>query len=455
MAYLSLPLRYTQPQSLAAVAAVFGHDAPLADRARVLELGCASGGNLIPLAARFPKAHFTGIDIDAPGITAARRQIEALGLTNAEVEVADIARFELGAREFDYIICHGVFSWTPAPVRTAIFRICANALSDNGLAAVSFNVLPGWRVQQVIRDLCLQASGGDTSAVGITKARASIAEIAAAGSPDRPYALAVQQAGQRLLKRPDSYISGEFLAPVNEPFDFLTFTTAAASAGLHYVCDGELTASTPEFLQPHAAAAIRAAGHDPLTIQARLDAFSGRTFRRAVLSKRNSTAEPMADALKRLHFSSDLRASDDGFVGLEGRPFRPNSASLTGALTALAQAFPSTLSFREIEAAAAPADTQFTEQLLHSAGQGRVQISSLPFVAGRAFAPRAFPVARLQARAGQRWVASRLHRAAVPGAEAMKILVELDIDATPPASMDPAMWRRGLRELEREALLDP
>jgi hypothetical protein len=67
--YPSMPITYTQPAHLAALATLFGLAAPAVDRARVLEFGCASGGNIIPLAARFPHASFSGIDL-SPGISA-------------------------------------------------------------------------------------------------------------------------------------------------------------------------------------------------------------------------------------------------------------------------------------------------------------------------------------------------------------------------------------------------
>src|SRR5262245_66566311 len=50
--YPSMPFAYTQPAHLAALAALYGLEPPRAASARVLELGCASGGNIIPLAAR-------------------------------------------------------------------------------------------------------------------------------------------------------------------------------------------------------------------------------------------------------------------------------------------------------------------------------------------------------------------------------------------------------------------
>lgn len=58
---------YAHPQSapgqLAAVAWAFGLDPPDVTRARVLEIGCAAAGNLIPFAATHPLARTVGIDL--------------------------------------------------------------------------------------------------------------------------------------------------------------------------------------------------------------------------------------------------------------------------------------------------------------------------------------------------------------------------------------------------------
>ena len=55
----------------------------------------------------------------------------------------DIAAFELGGERFDYIVCHGVYSWVPPSVRDAILRISAHNLAEGGIAYVSYNVYPG------------------------------------------------------------------------------------------------------------------------------------------------------------------------------------------------------------------------------------------------------------------------------------------------------------------------
>jgi tRNA G46 methylase TrmB len=56
----------------------------------VLELGCASGGNLIPMAYGLPESEFVGIDYAARQIAEGQAAVAALGLDNgAPVEDAE------------------------------------------------------------------------------------------------------------------------------------------------------------------------------------------------------------------------------------------------------------------------------------------------------------------------------------------------------------------------------
>src|SRR5438045_9637513 len=59
----------THPDRLATIATLFGLTPVPPNRCRVLELGCASAGNLIPMASALPESTFVGIDLS-------RRQIE-------------------------------------------------------------------------------------------------------------------------------------------------------------------------------------------------------------------------------------------------------------------------------------------------------------------------------------------------------------------------------------------
>ena len=61
--YPSRAYKSTRPDNLAAVARLFGMTAPDFRKSDVLEIGCASGGNLIPMAAAYPDSRFVGIDM--------------------------------------------------------------------------------------------------------------------------------------------------------------------------------------------------------------------------------------------------------------------------------------------------------------------------------------------------------------------------------------------------------
>ena len=123
---------YAHPQSapgqLAAIAWAFGLDPPDVARSRVLEIGCAAAGNLIPFAAMHPLARTVGVDLSRVHIDQGRRRVRALGLDNIELMHGDIAHLDLAAMgQFDFIICHGVYSRVPDEVQAAILAACGPA----------------------------------------------------------------------------------------------------------------------------------------------------------------------------------------------------------------------------------------------------------------------------------------------------------------------------------------
>ncbi len=72
--YAGSPYCHTHPSLLAAYGSLYGLSPPNPDDCRVLELGCADGGNLIPIAYDLPDSQFIGIDFSAVQI----RPIDAL-----------------------------------------------------------------------------------------------------------------------------------------------------------------------------------------------------------------------------------------------------------------------------------------------------------------------------------------------------------------------------------------
>jgi len=152
--YDSLPIPDTHPERLEALGYLFGLSAADPGACRVLELGCASGGNLIPLAFYFPRSRFLGVDLYANQIADGQALIDAVGLDNVTLRQGDILDLDpVALGQFDYVIVHGVYSWVPDAVRERILTLCAAVLAPEGIGYVSYNTLPGWRMRGMLRDV--------------------------------------------------------------------------------------------------------------------------------------------------------------------------------------------------------------------------------------------------------------------------------------------------------------
>ncbi len=426
--YPSMPITRTQPAHLAALAALFGMSAPIVGRARVLELGCAAGGNIIPLAAQFQSAQFVGIDLAARHIDDGRRRIAAYGLDNISLQRADLASFVPG-QPFDYVICHGVFSWVPRPVQDAILRICRDALTPNGLATISYNVLPGWHLRAVVRDICLHYAGADGAPQHrVARARAALEQIAEASPGDQPYGVLLRAEASRLRHMPAAYILGEFLAPDNAPCTVQDFIGRAGRNGLDYLCEADLSASVPQVLDPVLPDCLAPLGSSRTVTEQRIDLLTGRPFRCSVLVRQQAAIRhplPSAERLRPLHMSSplhfDAAGSTDGTAMFRnGRIHLIENGDPVArrALECLAAAYPSTVTLDKLVAASA-GDTMDADSIRARIGDallplvlsGQASVSILPLQLGHAAdeRPKVWAFARMEAASGQPWITSLRH----------------------------------------------
>ena len=427
--YPSLPIGYTQPGALAAIATLFGATPPDAAKAAVLELGCAAGGNLIPLAARFPACRFLGVDLSERHVKEANERIAKLGLKNIAIHQLDLTRARFDANAYDYIICHGVFSWVPRDAQDAIFRICSESLAPNGIAAVSYNVFPGWHMRRVVRDILLfHADPKASPADRVSRARAALNTIAQIVPGNSPYATLLRNEAKRLATAAASYIHGEFLVEHNAPCYFSEFAARAGQAGLSYLCDGELVTALPDYLSPAVAARVRElSGGNPISLQQYTDFFTGRPFRRSLLVRTANAPKPVLAVdparARHLHFAADLKrkagatsAVEAVFVDPKRQEIKVTDPVTIAALDRLAAAFPATLTVDELAAGTtdAQAQTKVITALLSLLGTERATISTIPLKVGDPgqAMPRAWNIARLDATEHRTW-ATGLHHAAV------------------------------------------
>lgn len=140
---------------LYAVARLHGLAASDPYSSNILEIGCAMGGNIIGQAINHPNSNFIGIDLSSEQIAIGKRAIDGIGCTNIkliEMDICNLVSEFKGKIEFDYIICHGIYSWVPDFVRSAILDSCKELLSKNGVAFISYNCYPGWKYVEPLRD---------------------------------------------------------------------------------------------------------------------------------------------------------------------------------------------------------------------------------------------------------------------------------------------------------------
>lgn len=291
--YTDNSFHYTHPDHMATVGLLHGLPVARPEGCRVLELGCAMGGNVIPMALKLPGASFVGIDLSARQVDEGRATVEALGLANVDLRAVSILDVDAGWGEFDYIVCHGVYSWVPAPVRDKILAIFAENLAAGGLAYVSYNTFPGWHARGLARDLmAYHLRGGADVRDSARAARAFLKDLVSI-LPDRrtAYAAILTGEGRLLDDVDDAYLYHEHLEETNSPFYFHQFMADAAAKGLGFVAEAK-TDGLREGLGPEARERIDAWGDDdPIAREQYLDFVVNRTFRRTFL-RREADAPP-------------------------------------------------------------------------------------------------------------------------------------------------------------------
>ncbi|MBN9122682.1 MAG: class I SAM-dependent methyltransferase [Planctomycetes bacterium] len=285
MPYQSHPFAQTHPDRLATVSTLLGLPTAQPHRSRVLELGCASGGNIIPMAESMPEATFLGIDRSARQVEEGSRCVTALGLTNIELRQQDVLDISPDLGEFDYIICHGVYSWVPRAVQDKILAICKGHLAPTGVAYVSYNTLPGWHLRGMVRDMMLfHTEQFETPSEQATHARALLAFLTRAVEKENtPYSGVLKSELASLQRHADYYLLHEQLEEHNEPLYFREFARRAGAAGLRYLAEADIQTMVPSHFPPDVAEVLQRVSADLIHLEQYMDFLRNRTFRQTLL----------------------------------------------------------------------------------------------------------------------------------------------------------------------------
>lgn len=383
--YHGRPCPESHPSRLAVLATLAGLPCPDVRRCRVLELACGDGNNLIAIADSLPESHCLGIDLSPRHIAMGQAELAALGLKNIELRQGDLLQLSPGdpsLGEFDFIIAHCLYSWVPKPVQDRIFALCRRHLAPHGVAFVSYNLLPGWRIVQVLRDfLSFHSRSARDPAERLQRALSGAsllplltdAETGDLAQFISRYGRDFAERLQRLGVWRDQAVLHDLIGDPCTPVYFSTFINHAGRFGLRYLADAEFRRGLPPSLSPEAIVGLRPAVETPMDLEQYADFAGMRTFRQSLLCQGEAPlrSEPQTTDLQRLFVTSGWRPAGPietqgdapaEFRGPDDAVLRTNHPLTKAAFSILAEQAPQALSFSDL-CSAAWQRTQATEPL--------------------------------------------------------------------------------------------
>jgi methyltransferase-like protein/2-polyprenyl-3-methyl-5-hydroxy-6-metoxy-1,4-benzoquinol methylase len=461
--YQSNPFRETRPERLAAVAKLFGLDAPPAENCRVLEIGCSMGGNLVVMAQDHPQSQFIGIDASSRQIAEGWKTIELLGLKNIQLKHLDILDFGQDFGEFDYIISHGVFSWVPPRVQNKMLEICQRHLVPNGVAYISYNTYPGWHIRGIVRDMMLyRGMQFADPAARLTQAKLLVEFVAqATRGADTPYQRLLQSELKHMGQMEDYYLHHDHLEENNHPLYFNEMAKKLAVNGLQYLGEADFSMMVSTNFSPEVAKTLHELGaHDIVQMEQYMDFVRCRYFRKTLICrssvKLNRTLTPAV--VKGLFLASNAvpestEAALDpaqivAFQTPGGSKITCRSPLTKVALRTLQREWPMPVAFADLfaqcnaeaakqghAAAEANAEEFLAGEMLTCMAAGVVEwrLTPVPFTTSVGETPLTTPLARLQAERGYKVTSLRgetvtldeIHRQALRQLDGTKNIAEI------------------------------
>jgi SAM-dependent methyltransferase len=459
--YQSKPFAQSTPEQLAIMGKLFGLNPPDITTARVLELGCSAGGNIIPLAAKYPGVQALGIDLSKVQISVGQELVDRLRLPNCSLKVLDIVKAQDQIQsQFDYIICHGVFSWVPQVVRQAILDIVRDRLAPHGIAYISYNVYPGWKQREVIREMMMfHAAGRSTPVERLQQAKAILEYTKNISTEQSTYGKLLRDEAAQVSRAEDYYLYHEYLEIENNPMYFKDFIALTTERKLAYLGEAGLCDMAPQRLGKEIHETLsRISGGNILATEQYMDFFTNRTFRQTLLvheaqtSKINRGLGPQS--LQGFSVSTSL-VVDPEFTAVQGQAtlaqYKDNFGRSIGVQALLA------LEMIKALIAAKPAGVQFETlvqtltvsvpglashsaqtvadgvgmELMNLLLQNVVRLSLDPLVVPPdSDTPHAYALARAQAELGQDWATNLLHQPVAISPAHRAVLAQLDGTST-------------------------
>ena len=315
-AYPSALYAQTHPDRLATIATLTGLRTADINRARVLELGCGDGNNLITMACTLPNSEFLGFDLAVEPIRRGQQMIADLGLKNVTLRQMNLLEAPADLGVFDYILAHGLYSWVPEPVREKILAICRDHLAENGVAYVSYNAYPGNHLRDAVRGMMrFHVQQFSEPPEQIRQARIFLKFLSEAKVKPGLWQDLVKHQFERVEKYADAGFFHDDLSAVNQPFYFHEFMEAAGRHQLQFLAEADIRDKQTTGLTEEAMGIVQKMDKvNRIAREQYLDFISGRSFRQTLLCRQDCRLnhEPELERVCNLFAAADVALVNPG-----------------------------------------------------------------------------------------------------------------------------------------------
>src|SRR5687768_16090119 len=192
---------------------------------RILVAGCGTGREAFSLRRQCPQAEILAVDFSRGSITIARElQRRSAEMRSIRFVVADLLSCNFArsvGRDFDFISCHGVLSYLPAPGR--ILKNLGRCLRPDGALYLGVNGSPH---ASVGGRAFLSAFGFDMTDFRESPCLRQLLKLSDA--------ILGRRGAARLSNKKASYLAGDLFGPLIRNLPLSDWVATAREAGFHF-----------------------------------------------------------------------------------------------------------------------------------------------------------------------------------------------------------------------------
>lgn len=357
---ISEPTDAASPRKVALASWLQGGSRPRIDGARVLEVGCRDGANLLALAHYDRESTFVGVDVDDVAVSRATAAAREICLENVRFITIELdAPPDLGA-PFDVVLVRDFVARIGEHDRTATLSAARARLADGGVLYVDHPTAPGHSLAAEVRSMLAPTAGEGSFEERMARVKTAATTLRAMlAKSGHPYAAMLGEELERVASSSSARILRDVIDGPRAVLRHRDVVALASSVGLRFVGDAEphrASAVLPEELRIE----LERLGLRDASLDQAADVLRCRAWRASIFCRDDApiAQPPGAEVLDELHLhaapspvSPAVRLGpgiEEAFQGARGERIASSDPLFKAAMIVLHAAHPKPLRFADV-----------------------------------------------------------------------------------------------------------